>query len=200
MYYNQWPYVYYYKQPCYWGCTDPSQCKFKHQHQQQYVPAYTNQQYIDPAYYQQYLLAEQHYAENQASEVSNGNNYENSEDNKDPEKLVIHKSIPAQNGFSHKVISKLEDLQNKLEEMEKENGELKEKVENIKPINIENINYKIQELTVEELSGSLNIGLSALTDAENLKKLLEEKGEIKFNDLDTAAMVNMEEMDDFNGS
>ncbi|RXJ02388.1 hypothetical protein DS745_06705 [Anaerobacillus alkaliphilus] len=195
MYYYQWPYFYYYnQQPCYWGCTDRSQCKFKQQHQQ-YAPTYMDQQYVDPAYYQQYMDAEQFYMENQVKDT----NIENKKEI-NPEQINQIKPVPVKNDYAHQVITKLENLQNKLEEMEKENEELKEKVQNIKPINIENINYKIQELTVEELSGSLNIGLSALTDAENLKKLLEEKGEIKFNDLDTEAMENMEEMEDFNGA
>ncbi len=106
--------------------------------------------------------------------------------------------VPQLNGLQHfipKLMETLESMQEKMEEIEEENENLKEKIKDIKPINIENINYKIQELTVEELSGALNIGLSALTDAENLKKLLNENGEIKFNDLDTNMEGNFEGMD-----
>ncbi|GAE34317.1 spore germination protein GerPC [Halalkalibacter akibai] len=76
-------------------------------------------------------------------------------------------------------------LTKKLEEIEKENKELKEKVENMKPINIENINYKIQELTVEELSGNLMIGMTTLGEMGDLQKLLNDNNSIQFNDIDT---------------
>ncbi|MFN7251368.1 MAG: spore germination protein GerPC [Anaerobacillus sp.] len=186
MYYYQWPYTYYYNQSCYWGCTDPSQCQYQ-QHQQQYMQELLSQQYGEDHYtnqqYYQFDIDDQNNKKNnklKQLQVSNDN------------QMIFNQE------YTNKVIQALDSLQQKIEEVEKENEELKEKVENIKPINIENINYKIQELTVEELSGTLNIGLSALTDAENLKKLLEEKGEIKFNDIDTQAMENMEEMEDFN--
>ncbi|MCT8136645.1 hypothetical protein H1D32_02105 [Anaerobacillus sp. CMMVII] len=187
MYYYQWPYMYYLNQPCSLGCTDPSQC----QYQQHFTP-YLPQQYQNPAY----QLTEQQYWD-QEGFVENMDMIKK----KETEEHILTKSgipLPTQDKYAHIVMNQLENLQNKLEEIEKENEELKEKVENLKPINIENINYKIQELTVEELSGTLNIGLSALTDAENLKKLLEEKGEIKFNDIDTEALENMDEMEGFN--
>jgi hypothetical protein len=186
MYYYQWPYTYYYNQPCYWGCTDPSQCQYQ-QHQQQYMPELLNQQYGENQF------SSQQFYKNDIEEQINENNHEfkKLQVTNDSQMIYNHE-------YTNRVIKALDSLQQKIEEVEKENEDLKEKVENIKPINIENINYKIQELTVEELSGTLNIGLSALTDAENLKKLLEEKGEIKFNDIDTQAMENMEEMEDFN--
>lgn len=192
MYYYQWPYVYYY-QPCYWGCTDPSQCQFQQHYY--YSENLEGQHYLDPG--QQVMTQFSPATYHQDNET---NNYEPT--NPLQQQALMHeKKIMAtkQNNLTENILVKLEDLQDKLGEIEKENEQLKEKVSNLKPINIENINYKIQELTVEELSGSLNIGLSALTDAENLKKLLEEKGEIKFNDLDTAAMENLEEMENFNG-
>ncbi|MEX2416131.1 MAG: spore germination protein GerPC [Paenibacillaceae bacterium] len=49
---------------------------------------------------------------------------------------------------------------------------MKERLSQIKTITIENINYIIQELTVQQLSGTLNIGMSALTDPEEIKKWL----------------------------
>ncbi|MBD0384081.1 spore germination protein GerPC [Paenibacillus sedimenti] len=76
----------------------------------------------------------------------------------------------------------------------KENSELdsmklKEQLEQIKPIHIENINYKIQELAVKDLKGTLNIGLTALTDEEQLKKIIDdvEQGkDIQFEDLNSS--------------
>ncbi len=63
-------------------------------------------------------------------------------------------------------------MQSKIEEMEDTLGQLKQQVEQIKPVTIENINYKIQELAVKELKGTLNIGMTALTDPEEIQKWL----------------------------
>lgn len=186
-YYYQWPYNYYYQHPYYCNYT---------------VPYYygTETQYVDPNMTNDYQYTEQYYGENTVPEDfrNEENSYNRNNDNNSHmnHQQKIHHIVPQQN-LLPKVLEKLEELQDKFEEIEKEKEDLKEKVENIKPINIENINYKIQELTVEELSGALNIGLSALTDAENLKKLLNENGGIKFNDLDTNDLNKVEEMDDY---
>ena len=96
----------------------------------------------------------------------------------------------------------LQPIMEKLKEMEEENKKLKEEIKNIKPITIENINYKIQDLSVEELSGTLLVGLSALSDAEELKKLLSDNGQVVLNDIDTEemeeAIVESEEQNDEN--
>ncbi len=66
----------------------------------------------------------------------------------------------------------MKQMEDKLLALENENSQLKERINQIKPFTIENINYKIQELTVQQLSGTLNIGMSALTDSEEIKKWL----------------------------
>jgi predicted RNase H-like nuclease (RuvC/YqgF family) len=84
---------------------------------------------------------------------------------------------------------KLFQLENKQKELEEDNKRLKEQLDQLKPLHIENINYKIQELTVQNLSGTLNIGLTALTDQEHLNKLMkdaeEQAGEFKMMNTDT---------------
>lgn len=75
------------------------------------------------------------------------------------------------------------------EKWEQDNLKLKEQLEQIKPIHIENINYKIQELAVKDLKGTLNIGLTALTDEDQLKKIIDdvEQGkDIQFDDLNSS--------------
>ncbi|HET7580688.1 MAG TPA: spore germination protein GerPC [Bacillales bacterium] len=62
----------------------------------------------------------------------------------------------------------IQELQYRIMHLEQENQKLKEKVEDIKPVVIENINYKIQELNVDELKGTLNIGLTGEADLENM--------------------------------
>lgn len=75
------------------------------------------------------------------------------------------------------------------EKLEQNSMKLKEQMEKIKPVHIENINYKIQELAVKDLKGTLNIGLTALTDEEQLKKIIDdvEQGkDIQFEDLNSS--------------
>ncbi|WP_026672041.1 spore germination protein GerPC [Alkalihalobacterium bogoriense] len=109
---------------------------------------------------------------------------------------AFKKTQPAGLELLEQLTKQIVALNEKIEKIEKENEQLKEKVENINPITIENINYKIQELTVEELSGNLMIGMTALGEVDDLKKLIHDKENIKFNDIDTEntnqEMENME--------
>lgn len=86
-----------------------------------------------------------------------------------PYYLHVERNLQALWDNHHQLKKQLED---QLHAMELENNQLKERLNQIKTITIENINYKIQELTVQQLSGTLNIGLSALTDPEEIKKWL----------------------------
>jgi hypothetical protein len=114
-------------------------------------------------------------------------------------KKEIHYDTPAKNAA---LLKKIEKIYEKLHQLEEDNKELKEEVDNIKPLTIENINYKIQDLHVQDLSGNLMVGLTALSDAEELQKLLEENDAITFNDMDTEefenAMMDNEAMDNEN--
>ncbi|EGL82731.1 hypothetical protein CathTA2_1739 [Caldalkalibacillus thermarum TA2.A1] len=80
----------------------------------------------------------------------------------------------------------IQHLEERLQKLEKDNEELKQKLENIKPVHIENINYKIQELVVQELSGTLNIGLTAEADAEEIQRWFNGDGKegVQINDLE----------------
>ena len=79
------------------------------------------------------------------------------------------------------------EWERKVESLEKKLRILQEKVDQLKPIHIENIHYKIQELSVKDLSGALNIGMSALTNPEDIEKWMSSKED---KDL---SMDNMEE-------
>jgi spore germination protein PC len=57
---------------------------------------------------------------------------------------------------------------------EKELRDLKESFQHIKPVNIDSINYKVQELVVSDLSGTLHVGLTALTDSAQLEKWMQQ--------------------------
>lgn len=61
-------------------------------------------------------------------------------------------------------------LADKLSKLEQENKQLAQKLSEVRPIRIDAIHYKVQELSVHELSGTLNIGLSALTSSEEIAK------------------------------
>ncbi|WP_062239236.1 spore germination protein GerPC [Fictibacillus sp. FJAT-27399] len=68
----------------------------------------------------------------------------------------------------------LQQLQQQIIELQHENQTLREALNNIKPINIENINYKIQELHVKELKGTLNIGLTGEAHLEDMETIIDE--------------------------
>jgi hypothetical protein len=80
------------------------------------------------------------------------------------------------------------ELQSELAALESENKQIRKKMADIKPIHIENLNYKIQELGVQELKGTLNIGMTALSDAEQIQKIIRESetGEsVQLHDMET---------------
>ncbi|GAB3801243.1 hypothetical protein [Virgibacillus kimchii] len=118
-----------------------------------------------------------------------------------PEKIQYKEHKP--NIKYDSILKNIEKLNEKLDQLEEENKALQEEVENIKPLTIENINYKIQDLHVQDLSGNLMVGLTALSDAEELKKLLEENDPITFNEMNTNefenAMMHNETMNDQDG-
>jgi spore germination protein PC len=72
----------------------------------------------------------------------------------------------------------LSQLKTQIEALKKENEELRVKMEAIKPLHIERIEYKIHELHVDTLSGTLNVGLTATGDdscvGEVIEKIVEE--------------------------
>lgn len=91
--------------------------------------------------------------------------------------------------FWHQLEQRLRDLEDNYQRLAQENKELQEQITQLKPVHIENINYKIQELVVKELSGTLNIGMTGLTDPEELAKWssgesVSEEQEVHLNDLE----------------
>lgn len=75
----------------------------------------------------------------------------------------------------------IHQLFEKIDEMEKKQKKMQQQIEAIKPLTIENINYKIQDLHVDELSGSLLVGLTGLSEAEELQQLLREQSSTEVN-------------------
>jgi spore germination protein PC len=57
---------------------------------------------------------------------------------------------------------------------ERELQTMKENLKQLRPVHIDAINYKVQELAVQELSGTLNVGLTALSDAQQLESWLKQ--------------------------
>ncbi|MBD1373798.1 hypothetical protein IC620_15750 [Hazenella sp. IB182357] len=54
-----------------------------------------------------------------------------------------------------------------------ENNQLKEQIDQIKPMQIDKIEYKIHELRVDTLSGTLNIGLTATGEDGTMGEIVE---------------------------
>lgn len=65
-------------------------------------------------------------------------------------------------------------MEEQLHQVEEANRLLKEQVEAVKPVQYGNITYKVQELHVNELTGTLNIGLTSLADEGQLKTMMEQ--------------------------
>lgn len=86
-----------------------------------------------------------------------------------PYYVHIERSLQALWDHQHQLKQQLEY---QIQALQQENAQLQERIDKMKTVHIENINYKIQELTVQQLSGTLNIGMSALTDPEELSKWL----------------------------
>jgi spore germination protein PC len=88
----------------------------------------------------------------------------------------------------------LGQLKTQIEALKKENEELRVKMEAIKPLHIERIEYKIHELHVDTLSGTLNVGLTATGDdscvGEVIEKIVEEH---RSNIIDEEEQKEMEE-------
>ncbi|GEM_PF-2389873 len=80
-----------------------------------------------------------------------------------------------------------EQLLKQVEALEARIKSLEGKLDQYKPVHIETINYKVQELHVQELSGTLVAGLSALAEGEAVQKWLSEEGsgEVQLTDLDS---------------
>lgn len=78
-----------------------------------------------------------------------------------------------------------EELRKRIVTLEQQMEKLEARMDSMKSVHIDTVNYKVQELTVRELSGTLTIGMSALTDADTVKKWLEtQEGELQMNDLE----------------
>ncbi|EIT84904.1 hypothetical protein A374_13165 [Fictibacillus macauensis ZFHKF-1] len=68
----------------------------------------------------------------------------------------------------------LQQMQQQILDVQRENQMLKETVQSMKPITIENVNYKIQELHVKELKGTLNIGITGEAKLEDMDTIIDD--------------------------
>lgn len=69
---------------------------------------------------------------------------------------------------------KIGQLQDRLLQVETVTDQLREQVDQLRPVHIGQVHYKIQELTVSELSGTLNVGLTALADPQQMEQWLKQ--------------------------
>lgn len=77
----------------------------------------------------------------------------------------------------------LRELEERIRQAEEELRALKEETARMRPIRIEAINYKVQELVVSELSGTLHVGLTALTDSKSLEQIVGEGENVTMENL-----------------
>ncbi|MDF2925984.1 MAG: hypothetical protein K0R57_4898 [Paenibacillaceae bacterium] len=69
---------------------------------------------------------------------------------------------------------RLQSLEQRVLELESDNKDLREQLAGIKPVQCGNITYKVQELHVNELTGTLNIGLTSLAEEGQLKDMIDQ--------------------------
>lgn len=65
-------------------------------------------------------------------------------------------------------------LEKELQKLKTEQKILLEKIEGIKPVQIGTMEYKIHELSVHTLSGTLNLGLTANADEKTMQSIMED--------------------------
>ncbi|MBM7542365.1 hypothetical protein [Amphibacillus cookii] len=88
------------------------------------------------------------------------------------------------------LLAHLNKIYQEINALKEDNKQLKDELANKKTINVENITNKIQDLNVENLSGSLLVGLSALSDAEELQKFLDDNEAVFLNDINAEQVAN----------
>lgn len=76
------------------------------------------------------------------------------------------------NPFYH-IEQRLQYLEQELTRLRQENASLKNKIDQLKPVQVEKIEYKVHELHVETLSGTLNIGLTANGEETGIGEVVE---------------------------
>ncbi|MDQ0418929.1 hypothetical protein J2Z48_003134 [Croceifilum oryzae] len=70
--------------------------------------------------------------------------------------------------------ARIQRLEQEVHSLKRDNCLLQEQVSQIKPIAIEHITYKVQELHVETLSGTLNVGLASQGMVEDMNGFVDE--------------------------
>ena len=70
--------------------------------------------------------------------------------------------------------NRLNRLEREIAFLRKENEALKKKLASLQPVTIERIEYKIQELSIKTLSGTLNVGLTATGDDKSVARIIEQ--------------------------
>lgn len=76
------------------------------------------------------------------------------------------------NPFYH-IEQRLQFLEQELIRLRQENEMLRKKIDQLKPVQVEKIEYKVHELHVETLSGTLNIGLTANGEEAGIGEVIE---------------------------
>lgn len=74
------------------------------------------------------------------------------------------------------LIKKISGLEQELRSLTSQNRSLLQKLEKERPLNIEQLEYKINELNIDKLSGILSLGLTAECNDVAVKKIIDKFG------------------------
>lgn len=69
---------------------------------------------------------------------------------------------------------RLNQLQQEIDTLRQENEAFSKKLAELEPLRIERIEYKVQELHVETLSGTLDIGMTVKGDEKSIARIIEQ--------------------------
>jgi spore germination protein PC len=93
----------------------------------------------------------------------------------------------------------LAKLEKETAELKKEIRELKEKLDQLRPVHIDKLEYKIHELEIDTLSGTLNVGLTANGDDSAVGEIIEKIVDEHRSSLIGENRVGTEEQDGSSG-
>lgn len=155
--------------------------------------------YYYPYYpmYPYYSFYPQHYPYQSNKQEDNRQVEDNSEQNSlDEKERTNHQSFDEITEHVYKIYEMISKIETDYQEIREEYKQIKADLEKIDPVHVENVNYKIQDLNVQDLSGNLLVGLTSLSDAENLKRLLADEDGLTINDMNTEEFEEPVEWDE----
>lgn len=85
---------------------------------------------------------------------------------------MMMNGLPAYAQWANWLMERLQVMEQRQQELEEENKRLQERIDSMEPVRCGDITYKIQELHIKELTGTLNIGLTSLAEEGQIQDMI----------------------------